>query len=314
MRIPCNFLGGDAALKFIILLILLAFPCEASSFNQFKCISSSYTVGTGNSFNEYKCIMSSYVIGTGGGFNQYKAVGSSFTLTDGSDPFTPPTPPAVVVTSGIVHWWKMNENTGSTAEDYGSDYPSGWTDLDGTFAGQYGWTTRTSASGEIVCSSFGATGANPGHFACNSDAFMDLADKPFTIDMWMKNNNTANAYPFHGQGGGDWTWTIYADAVMTTGSGGVNEFVVPPLSGLRDGTWHHYTYIKTFSPLAAVMFLDGVKIIGNLPGSSQYRSTTSYWVGSYNNSNGVQGGMGSIKFYNRALSDAEAVQNHDAEK
>lgn len=221
-------------------------------------------------------------------------------------------PAAVVVSSGLAHWWKANEVSGTTIEDYGSDYPSGWPDKDGTGSGQFAWITRTKEDATTVsCASMSINGVIT---ISGNDNSMILGDRDFTIDWWMKNNRAANAYPLNQDG--DWNWTIYADNVMTTGVGGYNEFV-SQITGLRDGLWHHYAYRRVHSPsLVVTMYVDGVKIIANTPKVCTFPSTGNATFGNYNGggNNGIVGGMGSIKWYNRALSDDECVQNHDAEK
>lgn len=226
---------------------------------------------------------------------------------------TAPTPPAVVVTSGMVHWWKADEGTGTAIEDYGSEYPSGWADIDGVLGGTgKGWITRTKEDSTTV--NVASISQNGYINVATNDSTLVFGTRDWSMDWWMKNSRTATVYCFWQEG--EWSMQIVSDHNdFLTGVGGVREFASPYVDGANDGTWHHWCYTKDHTSDVAYLYKDGVGALASNFSATSYPNTGRTTIGDYDQgAYSIIGGIGSVKIYNRALTADEALQNHNAEK
>jgi len=145
----------------------------------------------------------------------------------------------------------------------------------------------------------------------------------FTIDFWC--NLTSNgAYEVL------WSYDFtshsppyYAQHIRTVNgvswmqlscNNGVGE--VSANGAVNFGSWQHWTWVRNLSAGTTSLYIDGQF---NRQDSGETNSITYYaqevWIGRANFSTGyLKGTLGPYKFYNRALSASEILQNHNAHK
>ncbi|MDD5430650.1 MAG: prepilin-type N-terminal cleavage/methylation domain-containing protein [Candidatus Pacebacteria bacterium] len=212
---------------------------------------------------------------------------------------------ATVVADGLIHWWKTDEGTGSSCDDFIDSN-------DGTIGGTYAWTTRTKEDSSTV-PAVGMT--NNGYINVGTNADFLFGSNEFTIDWWMENSRSG-IYPISKN---TTPWQFYVDNSPLLLAPIQAEPQEPySVSEPTDGTWHHFVYVRQYDPVGASrLYIDGVSHTTTGTADPHALTATGELVFgnlSWNLAYGISGAMQSIKIYNRALTSDEVLQNYNAEK
>jgi len=154
----------------------------------------------------------------------------------------------------------------------------------------------------------------------------------YTIDVWFKTDfdgayevlwsydRFTHQTPFYAQhlriitpqeGGGNGKIAFSTNDADSAAVGSLTSLNTIPMS---DNTWHNIVLTKTQTDTN--IYLDGL----NVATETYASETTTYfatdvWVGRGNYGNSyAKGNVGTVKFYNKALSPTEVKQNHNATK
>ena len=165
-----------------------------------------------------------------------------------------------------------------------------------------------------------------------SDNILPSGTSPFTVSVWIRPNSssTKSAYIINrmqlvsGKPNG-WTapnrWTGWlfrfvgnGDKLLVhfNGWSGTDEDSAKgalariPADQYKDGKWHHAAF-SLDSTKKVTIYWDGVKVGAHRLTTCDVGNDTRLLIGSYEKSNGFSGDYDEIKFFNRALSDAEIV-------
>ena len=202
-----------------------------------------------------------------------------------------------------------------------NSYVSGsttWTDLSGnanngtlingpTFDSGNGGSIFTDGTNDYIASSY----------------FGNITDS-FTFSAWFKNDNyseTKHALARGRDGSGN-GWSLYS-RILTTGisesaavttSGGAVQFTATGTSILPLNTWYYLTGVWT-AGVSIRHYVNGVLEATTNTSSTNLRTSTDGWViGSLSTTNFTSGYNAIAQIYNRVLSNAEILQNYNAQK
>lgn len=199
------------------------------------------------------------------------------------------------ITTGLVDWWKVDEGTGTTGADSGSNNLTLTTD--GTWL----------SPGKINASSMQFNGSSQSASAGNSGA-----GNAYTISAWVKKTGSGSSDPrgiFLGSGDN------YIDLCF---SGGPMFSFAPSISGqtiISPGTgcapqdeWHLYTATWDGATHTATLYYDGSSIgsDNSTSGSTIFSSVTlaQYFSGGLF----LNGAMDDMRIYNRALTSGDVSE------
>ena len=213
----------------------------------------------------------------------------------GSGNVTPPEePPQPVVTSGLVAWWKLNENAGAIAYDSIGTY-------NGTI---YGASRIAGISGNAL--------------QFDGNDYVEINDRiienyPFTIGVWLKTTSSSSQAVVNLANSGA-TNSYYG---IDIASGGAVRSVARDTNAryitgvqINDGQWHHIVAVYS-SPGSRTLYVDGV-LNGTSSSSSTFNINSDRWSfgrwGHSTPSNYFTGDMDEVRLWNRALNSTEVQQ------
>lgn len=146
----------------------------------------------------------------------------------------------------------------------------------------------------------------------------------FTFAAWFKNDNYSEAkYALaRGRDASGNGWSVQTattidgksqSAVVTT-SGGATQFTAAGTSTLSLNNWYYLTGVWT-AGVSIRHYVNGVLEATTNTSSTNLRTSTDGWVmGSINTTNFTSGYNAIAQIYNRVLSNAEILQNYNAQK
>jgi hypothetical protein len=175
---------------------------------------------------------------------------------------------------------------------------------------------------------FPINNVNNGYLALHGDGYVEVADDAsldiglhteYSIECWAKPNITATM-GIMGAGTTDATqWQINARPGLKFDWWGLNEIYDLGTDGLSVNNWIHIVYTIGGGTLSA--YVDGVFInstTGNIPSADTSNSifigSGPEAVGSWASIQRFNGDIDEPRIYNRALTEAEVLQNYNASK
>lgn len=238
-------------------------------------------------------------------------------------------------TSGVISYWPMNENTGTTVADLGAGNSTGTLTQIGS--GTAGWT-----SGKVgAAANFAGTGAgaqyNAGFITAGNAATLDFdTNSTFTLSAWMKvpagsNQDVSIAgkmhqytasipnhtgYELHYYCGGTTPGFASRIIIWLIKQYGSTHIEVCSTIPINDGAWHQvaFTYNGTGLAAGVKIYVDGqldpAPIIAKdtLAGNS-IRNTTSFTIGARDDGayHGFTGAIDEVQVYDHVLTAAEML-------
>lgn len=215
------------------------------------------------------------------------------------------------LTHGLVGYWKMDENTGTSTTDSSGNGNNSTTWTGATWAaGKFGSATSYNGSDQVV------------RFAESSSTDLGATTDSYTVSAWIKFTSCANvcdifdkmsnssaAHPFH----------LYIDSTnkpyFSFRDSAGNLSTAFQNSALTAGTWYHLTAVRDKLNNKLYLYVNG-----SLTLSSQTATDTTTTSatnnddisignggGSYTN-NDFNGAIDDVRLYNRALTPAEVRQ------
>lgn len=165
-----------------------------------------------------------------------------------------------------------------------------------------------------------------------SESYLPSGTSPFTVSLWIRPDSASswsayiiNRMAITGGKAGSWTdsgsrWSgwlfrfvggnwllVYFNGWSGTADNSANGAVgAIPANQYNDGQWHHAAFTLD-SAKRVKIYWDGVKVGGHTLTTCNVGGTTRLLIGSYEKANGYSGDYDEIKFYDRALSEAEIV-------
>lgn len=216
--------------------------------------------------------------------------------------------------AGPIAWWKFNETSGTSAEDYGTG-----TDADGTYTGGYSlMAPGTDAAPNYSVylngtSGYVSIGAVPAKLQFAAGA-------PFSIEAWAAFDGETLPYPgaaivseaYSGDNTVRYMLGFHDnDKYPTFGwYNGSWRFVKSSVQ-VTDGNFHHY--VGTFDGTQLRLYLDGTLVAGPwTPGGTQPGGTETLYIGRrWDNYDRVywNGYIDNVAFYDYALA-SDTVDDH----
>lgn len=225
----------------------------------------------------------------------------------------PPPPPAwpPIVQDSLLYYLDA-DNTTSYA---GSG--TTWTDLSGN--GYNGTLINSPIFESTTIKSFAFNGTNQNVEIPN----LDLR-RNFSLEIWVKFDAFRGGFTsFFGQGISDTNKSIFISHFSFTGNTGTeltyrmynNDYTVTLNPGTSIGAWTHYVFTYNHSsPYTKKIYRNG-QLSGTSGTQSQYAGTGTFYIASdYGPGAWLDGNVAVTRAYSKILSDAEVLQNYNAEK
>ena len=237
--------------------------------------------------------------------------GSGSALAYGLNSFSPP----AIATAGLI----MHVDASKTASYPGSG--TTWFDLSGN-------GNNISMSGGISYTTSGTGGhlnldGSSGHFVlANNSSSSPYTLQTFTIDMWANRytEGGANYEIFWSQ---DFTshgppyYTVHIRNDNASAHSGINYFSGPggfstnPITnnGLVNEQWNHWIFTRDVSTGIANVYKNGALFTTTTGNSTLTYYNNPTWIGRSNFQSSSRLRIGSVRYYNRALTATEAFNN-----
>lgn len=226
----------------------------------------------------------------------------NFTIsTIGSAPTLPPYANAVLATSGLVSFWRLEEASGTVAAD-----------SKGTNAGTYANGVTRSMTGATGGSTAVRCDGVDDHVNVPDAPSLDLADA-FTYELWAKRSTLlddavlihkgANAPTLHFGSSSHNYWALKKSAASDVSTSTV---------ALADTTtWHHLVATKNGS--AVKLYMDGADVTGSVSNLTMANTADPLRLCS-TTTNGFffAGQLDEVAVYNRALTASEVASHYAA--
>jgi hypothetical protein len=227
----------------------------------------------------------------------------SFTIDVREPPVCPP---------GMISYWKLDEASGSTYDDYYDGHD-----------GQASVSAPTPSSDAVVGWSQDFNGTNDRITIADHADFDWAYNSSFTVELWAKFTNVSSRNKVmigRDQGGGSPHWWL--GAVQNTGEAGFyllgsdhNGVGIFGGTAINDDQWHHLVAVRDEGLDRNRLYVDGVKV-----DSTTYNYTAGFEAGTtvgigYMAYNGnpdyfYDGRLDEVAVYDRALSDAEVLAHY----
>jgi hypothetical protein len=207
---------------------------------------------------------------------------------------------------GLVGWWKLNETSGTLAND------SSLSDNDGTYAN----SPTLAQAGPYPGAGQNAPqfdGAND-HVATGA-IYAELGDG-FSIAVWARPTSTGSWARFVDFGNGSSVDNVFfgrstttTDLIVRLHDGSLGTGSITATGAVENNLWHHYLATCDNSG-NAVLYRDGQQVAsGNIGTPAEVKRTANY-IGRSNWAADAyyQGRMQDVRLYNRPLSTAEVAE------
>jgi YD repeat-containing protein len=199
-------------------------------------------------------------------------------------------------------YWRLGEQTGTTAVDAGTNH----------FNGTYGAPFTLGANGAIVADSDGAAAFAGGYADMGSPAGLNITGTALTVEFWAQGQpGTYNYLLSHTNGasqgyavytGGDGQYHFYLGR-----SGGLH--IMGAVTGVWDGAWHHFANVYDGTTMR--VYVDGTLRLSEAETAAITGYTGNFRVADYNGGGyGLYGAMDEVAVYARALSSTEIVDHY----
>jgi hypothetical protein len=227
---------------------------------------------------------------------------------------TPSTTPAVPVTGNLVLYYDPSNSssysgTGTTVNDLSGNGLSG-TMSNVSFTDPY--FSYNGSSSEI---------------SVPDNALLEPGSGDWTIEFWINHSvisGTSKILIGKTDGGGpaDWGYGLrtgpLGNTFMEIGNGGATT-VKTPETTLSINTWYQVVGVWTnVTSNSLALYVNGSLIGSNSHSFTSIKNTTSpLYIGSFNGgqfSQWLNGRMGVVRMYNKALTSSEITQNYNADK
>lgn len=255
-------------------------------------------------FGKYSESASEYFTGE---IDEIAVYNTALTPTQVSEHFKVGSPYAanIISTPGLVCYWRLNETSGTTADDLMNNCDTSvivngpTLGVTGLLAGDPNTAmTFVNASHEFIDG--------------NNSAALDLGDGPLTLEAWVKSNdwNVSWANSIFGKG-----TNAYALSVNTTGYLVFSKRFVADIAtstvSLTTGEPHHVVATKNGS--AVKLYVDGVDVTGTVTNQTLSNTTAALGIGaSVADSGGadwIDGTIDEPAIYNVVLTPAQVKQH-----
>ncbi len=212
------------------------------------------------------------------------------------------------LSNGLVGYWKMDENTGTTTSD-----SSGNNNTSSTFSGDVSWVTGVYGSGL----SFDGTGdrvsvadAAPIDFGSNDS---------YTVSAWVYKDNDADSGEIISKriGGSGYPMRLIvgSDERITFNFRGsdIGTSVQSP-SGISLNSWHHIVGVRDLATDTAYLYIDGVLVASaNDTTTGSLANNAALTFGDCDTGSGCSGNpvdiqIDEVRLYNRSLGPLEVLQ------
>jgi hypothetical protein len=160
------------------------------------------------------------------------------------------------------------------------------------------------------------------------NASLEPGTGDWTVEVWLRYNVIAGktrtyvSKTNNGGGSADWGYGFRTNANLNTtyfevGNGTTS--VTSPSTSVTTGVWYQIVGVWTNVALNSIALYKNGAIVGNNSHSftSVKNTTTPLYLGNYNGNEFAQqfdGNMGIVRIYNKALTDAEVLNNYNANK
>lgn len=208
-----------------------------------------------------------------------------------------------------VGWWKLDENTGTTAND------SSGNDNSATLTNSPSWTVGKYSSGVLF------SGVNQ-HITRADDADFDFADDAnMTITTWFKHGTASSqevilskyqeaGYKIIMESDGDITCGMDYDSTWTP-----TDSITSTAANYDDNNWHHIACVKT-GATSLELYIDGVLIGSDTSITATNTLTNSdpiyFGIDADGTSNDFTGSLDDIKIYNYARTQKQITEDMNA--
>jgi hypothetical protein len=208
--------------------------------------------------------------------------------------------------SGLVAYWKLDENTGSTTND-----SSGNSNNSNTFSGNATWTSGKFGSGITFDGTDDAV-VIPDTPSTNLGTTTDS----YTVSTWFKtttdfstsvvlvSNLAGNTYPIR-------LGITSSETIHFEFRNSVSAFTISNSSTpLNDGSWHHVVGIRSVEADRSFLYVDGILVDSDVDGTDgSMVNGQDFVLGNTSTlSQDFNGQIDETRIYRRALSPAEVVQ------
>ena len=213
------------------------------------------------------------------------------------------------ILGGLIVWSKFGEGTGSTTADSSGNGNTV------TFYGGYSWTNGFVGPYAVTFDGINGNGSLPYNSTLNVNTF--------TISCWVYCNvqkyqhliarRSLSNYPFDLWIGG----TGYKLRIgIVSGAGPTQTYMLDSESGttLSTGVWYHC--VGVYDGSSIITYLNGVQDNSDAASGTLFISTDvlNYARAGADFSNTLNGGLDSVRLYNRALSAGEVLDLYNFEK
>jgi hypothetical protein len=212
--------------------------------------------------------------------------------------------------SGLVGYWKLDDNTGTTATDSSTNANNG------TLTNGPTWGTGKIGSDVVF------DGTDDYITIPDSDA-LDVTDSTnFTLSGWFNRNTFATDDTIiaksNGQAGSDTGYNVYiddaTDKLTVVANDGTDQYKKESVSTFTATGWHHFALSWDDNSSANTkLFIDGVSETttntGTFANVNSLANALTFRLGAESdNGNPFDGQIDEARVYNRALSDDEVSQ------
>jgi hypothetical protein len=215
---------------------------------------------------------------------------------------------------GPVGWWKMDENTGSSASDNSGNANTGTLTNSGWRPCKFGSCMKTSSDGaqDIV------TITDPG------SGILDFSDtQSFTYEMWVKSSSKEDAtHPLRKGGTSSSVVGYYiqldtgttAICAYTDGNGVGGVESATSTTNVQDGNWHHISCVMDRANSTLSIYVDGKFEASDtsLTEGSAATNSNNLILGETSASREFVGGVDDARIYSYARTAKQVVQDMNA--
>lgn len=242
----------------------------------------------------------------------------------------------ILGTPGIVGYWRLGEASGATPpqDETGNNNTNRWDRAgENTFgiagavpgtAIKFGYQSCAVIEGPLFAAMEDSLRPTPAEYevmardaAANPFAMrvLDLADGPFTLEVWVQRYTTESAYRcILSKGGGAYTLWLNPDGRAAMHASAVGE-ICRSTNPIPTTGWHHI--VGTKNGAASKMYVDGVDATVPI-GNHVMRDNTGQWLFLASENTGgwpgswLNGALDEVAIYNQVLTPAQVAEHFNS--
>jgi hypothetical protein len=199
--------------------------------------------------------------------------------------------------NGLVGWWKMDEGSGTTAND------SSGMNNNAILINSPSWVPGKLGKGLYF------TNTSSQKATVSTLDSIPIGNSNYTIEAWIKPSSYGN---YGIVGWGNYGTTNQVNALRLSSTGITNYWWSNDLNAtvpnLTDGKWHHV--VAEFDGTTRSIYVDDNLVASDSPGSSHNVTNANFTFGDTNTSEYFNGGIDNLKIWNRALSAGEIAYEY----